>query len=67
VSESSREVSSTLVADRDDIMKTLLSHEKKPSATATATATTVGATGGASTQSSSSDSDADDISYSGNY
>jgi len=50
--ETSHDVSS---ADKDDIMRTLLSHEKKSSAAAAA----VG--GGASTQSSSSDSDDDEF------
>jgi len=52
-------------ADRDDIMRTLLSHEKSTSSAAAATA--VGGAGGASTQSSSSDSDVDDEFVASNY
>lgn len=53
MTESVRDVVMTSAAERDDIMKTLLSHEKSLSSAAT-----VG--GGASTQSSSTDSDIDD-------
>jgi len=44
-------------ADKDDIMRTLLSHEKSTSSSAAAAAAAGGAT---STQSSSNDSDVDD-------
>jgi len=59
--ESSRDGGVSL-ADKDDIMRTLLSHEKSASSSAAAA---VG--GGASTQSSSSDSDADDELNTNNY
>jgi len=61
--ENTRDVSMTSSADRDDIMKTLLSHEKS----AAAAAGVGGVGGGASTQSSTSDSDIDDELTTNNY
>jgi len=55
----------TSTADRDDIMKTLLSHEKSSVAVATASAAAAAASV-ASTQSSSSDSDIDEMELTAN-
>jgi len=53
--------SSEMAADRDDIMRALLSHEKQSSSSSVVMATSISVAGPASTHSSASDnSDVDD-------